>query len=65
MESEDDPLLTKFLISSLEFERLKYYDTKYRELTLLVEELQLKSTEQSGSGEFVIEPNSLNKLEEK
>ena len=65
MESEDDPLLTKFLISSLEFERLKYYETKYRELTLLVEELQLKSTEQSGSGEFVIEPNSLNKLEEK
>jgi hypothetical protein len=65
MESDEDPLLTKFLISSLEFEKLKYYETKYRELTLLVEKLKLENSQfqQVGSGNFVIEPNALDQLE--
>ncbi len=63
MESEEDPLLTKFLISSLEYEKLKYFETKYRELTLLVEKLKLENSEQTGRGNYVVESNSLNKLE--
>jgi hypothetical protein len=65
MESDEDPLLTKFLISSLEFEKLKYYETKYPELTLLVEKLKLENSQiqQVGSGNFVILSNALDQLE--
>jgi hypothetical protein len=61
MESEEDPLKVKFILSSLEFEKLKYYEKKYRELTLLVDKLKLENSQfqQVGSGNFVIEPNAL------
>jgi|LakMenE18May11ns_1017448.scaffolds.fasta_scaffold9749403_1 hypothetical protein len=65
MESEEDPLKVKFILSSLEFEKLKYYEKKYRELTLLVDKLKLENSQfqQVGSGNFVIEPNALDQLE--
>jgi hypothetical protein len=61
MESDEDPLLVKFLISSLEFEKLKYYETKYHELTKEVENLKSQKT-QLGLGNFVVDQNSLDQI---
>ena len=62
MESDDDPLLVKFLISSLEFEKLKYFETKCSELSAELEKLKLHNSEQLGGGNYVVESNSTDSL---
>lgn len=63
MESDEDPLLVKYLISSLEFEKLKYYEARCRELTSELEQLKLHNSKQVGSGNFIVPADSLNKIE--
>ncbi len=54
MESEEDPLIVKYLVSSLEYDKLKYFETKCAELTKEIEQLKLSMSEQIGSGECVV-----------
>ncbi len=63
MESDEDPLLVKFLISSLEFEKLKYYESKCQQLSAELEKLKLDKSEQVGGGKFVVESNAIDSLE--
>lgn len=56
MESDEDPLRVKFVVSSLEFERFKYYEKKCQELSEELEKLKLKNSEQVGGGKYVVEP---------
>ena len=61
MESDEDPILVKFLISSLEFEKLKYYEAKYHEISKEVESLKSQKI-QLGQGNFVVDQNSLDQI---
>jgi hypothetical protein len=62
MESDEDPLLVKFLITSLEFEKLKYYESKYHALTKEVENLKSQITH-LGLGNFVVVQNNSDQIE--
>ncbi len=63
MESDEDPLLVKFLISSLEFEKLKYYETKCHELTAEIEKLKQNQLDQIGGGRYIVESNANDSLQ--
>ncbi len=63
MESDEDPLLVKFLISSLEFEKLKYYESKCHELSAELEKFKLNNAEQADGGKYVVGPNVIDSLE--
>lgn len=62
MESDEDPLLVKFVVSSLEFEKLKYFESKCHQLTSELDKLKLKNSEQVGGGQYIIESNSTDSL---
>lgn len=63
MESDDDPLLVKYLISSLEFEKLKYYEAKCHELTVEIEKLKQNNSDQVGGGNYVVKSGLFNSLQ--
>lgn len=63
MESDEDPLLVKFLISSLEFEKLKYYESKCKELTAELDNLKTQKLEQIGGGNYVVQPSAFDSLQ--
>lgn len=63
MESAEDPLLVKYLISSLEFNRFQYFEAKCEELSKELENLKLQQSQQTGTGEYVIVPPNEDTIE--
>lgn len=62
MENGEDPLLVKYLISSFEFEKLKYFEAKCAELSKEIEKLKLEKL-QTGKGECVVIPPNHDSIE--
>jgi len=64
MESDDDPLLIKFIVSSLEYERLKYFESKCSDLSAELEKLKSQiKTNQIGEGNYIVPSTDDNPLE--
>lgn len=56
MASEQKPSVIKFLISSDEYDRLRFYENKFQELTQEVESLKKKLVQSGGNGVHYIVP---------